>query len=333
MSETKLYRNMGLDLVRTTEAAAISAARWMGLGRSGDADQAASAAMVRALDRMKMNGQIVMGEDSRVGMGLPELHAGRSVGTGRGIATDVMVDPIDGRRLLAYGRAGAISVAAVATRGSMWSPSPAAYMEKMVVNRTAASALVPECLDAPAAWTLALVARAKGKAVRDLVVFLLDRPRHHDLLEEIRMAGARVMLTDDGDISGALLAAAPNGPVDLLIGIGGAAEGLLSACAVKALGGGMLARLAPQSADERAALIEARVETKRIFTCEDMVAGNQVFFVATGITSGLLLEGVSFEHDRASTNSLILRCETRTRRTIQAEHLITDETDESHLLD
>ncbi|NTW02114.1 MAG: class II fructose-bisphosphatase [Oscillochloris sp.] len=323
MNETKLHRNTGLDLVRATEAAAISAARWMGLGRRDEADHAASEAILQALDKLEMDGRIALGEDSRVGNGAPELCAGRPVGTGRGVAVDVVVDPIDGRKLLAQGRAGAVSVAAVATRGSMWSPSPAAYMEKLVVNRAAAAALVPECLNAPAAWTLALIARTKGKAVRDLVVFLLDRPRHRDLLDEIRAAGARVMLADDGDISGAVLAAAPDGPVDLLIGVGGAAEGVIAACAVKALGGGMLARLAPQSAAEREALAAVDIDTRRILSCDDMVVGNQVFFVATGITSGLLLDGVDFEHDRASTNSLILRCETRTRRSIRAEHLIT----------
>jgi fructose-1,6-bisphosphatase II len=322
MSEARLYRNTGLDLVRATEAAAISAARWMGLGRRAEADQAAGTAMLRALDKLEMDGRIVLGEGSRVD-GPPELHAGRPVGSGRGVAIDVVIDPIDGRRLLAQGRAGAVSVAAVATRGSMWSPGPAAYMEKLVVNRAAAAALVPECLDAPAAWTLALIARAKGKAVRDLTVFLLDRPRHHDLLDEIRAAGARVMLADDGDISGAVLAATPDGPVDLLIGVGGAAEGVIAACAVKALGGEMLARLAPQSPAERAALAEADVETRRILSCADLVAGDQIFFVATGVTSGLLLEGVSFARDRATTNSLILRCETRTRRSMYADHLIT----------
>jgi fructose-1,6-bisphosphatase II len=323
MSEIKLHRNTGLDLVRATEAAALTAARWMGLGRRDEADEAASMSMLRTLDRLEMDGRIVLGEDCRVDS-FPELHAGRAVGSGRGVQLDVVVDPIDGRRLLAHGRAGAISVAAVASRGSMWSPNPAAYMEKLVVNRQAAAALVPECLDAPVAWTLALVARAKGKAVRDLVVFLLDRPRHQDLLDEIRAAGARVMLTDDGDISGAVLAAAPDGPVDLLVGVGGAAEGVIAACAVKALGGGMLTRVAPQDATERAALDAADVDVGRILSCDDMVLGDQIFFVATGITSGLLLDGVSFAHDRADTNSLVLRCETRTRRIIQAEHLITD---------
>jgi fructose-1,6-bisphosphatase II len=318
----RLHRNTGLDLVRATEAAAISAARWMGLGRRDEADHAASAAMLRALDSLEIDGRIVIGEDGRVDS-FPELHTGRPVGTGRGVSVDVVVDPIDGRRLLASGRAGAISVAAVAAQGAMWSPGPAAYMEKLVVNRAAAAALVPECLDAPIAWTLALIARAKGRAVRDLVVFLLDRPRHSDMLDEIRAAGARVMLTDDGDISGAALAAAPDGLVDLLIGVGGAAEGVVAACAVKALGGGMLARLAPQSAAERSALTTAGIDTRRILSCEDLVAGDQVFFVATGITDGLLLEGVGFARDRASTNSLILRCETRTRRSIHADHLIT----------
>ncbi len=322
MNETRLHRNTGLDLVRVTEATAINAARWMGLGRRDESDQAASTAMLRALDGLNIDGRIVISKDRRIDS-FPELHTGRSVGTGRGVAVDVVVDPIDGQRLLAQGRSGAVSVAAIAPRGSMWSPSPAAYMEKLVVNRAAAAALVPECLDAPVAWTLALIARAKGKSVRDLVVFLLDRPRHSDLIDEIRTAGSRVMLNDDGDIAGAALAAAPDGPVDLLIGVGGSAEGVIAACAVKALGGGMLARLAPQSVAERQALADANLDTRRILSCEDLVAGNQIFFVATGITDGLLLEGVGFAHDRASTNSLILRCETHTRRRIHADHLIT----------
>ena len=322
MSEARLHRNTGLDLMRVTEATAISAARWMGLGKRDEADHAASVAMLRALNGLEMDGRIVISKDNRAD-GFSELHTGCAVGTGRGVAVDVVVDPIDGQRLLVQGRSGAVSVAAMAVRGSMWSPSPAAYMEKLVVNRAAAAALVPECLDAPVAWTLALIARAKGKAVRDLVVFLLDRPRHSDLLDEIRAAGSRVMLNDDGDIAGAALAAAPDGPVDLLIGVGGSAEGVIAACAVKALGGGMLARLAPQSDAERQALAATDIDTRRILTCSDLVAGDQIFFVATGITDGLLLDGVGFAHDRASTNSLILRCETRTRRRIHADHPIT----------
>ncbi|GAB4425909.1 MAG: fructose-bisphosphatase class II family protein [Chloroflexi bacterium OHK40] len=321
MSDIRLNRNTGLDLVRTTEAAALAAARWMGLGLRQEADAAASAAMARALDTLELDGLIVIGEEPRRGQ-LVALPGGRAVGTGRGTPVDVVVDAIDGRRLLAQGRPGAVAVAAVASRGAMWAPATAAYMEKLVVDRHVAPHLVPECLDAPAAWTLGLIARSKGKAVRDLVIFVLERPRHKDLIDEIRAAGARVMLADDGDVSGAILAAMPDGPVDALMGIGGAAEGVIAACGVKALGGGMLARLAPQSDEERRAAIAAGFDLRQILALEDLVAGEQIFFVVTGITDGLLLKGVHYQGDRASTNSLILRSETRTRRVIFAEHLL-----------
>lgn len=324
MAEQRLHRNMGLDLVRATEAAALAAARWMGLGLLQEAEAAASGAMARGLDGLEMDGQIVIGEEGRPGS-MGTLPSGRRVGTGRGVALDVLADAIDGRRLLARGRPGAVAVAAVAGRGTIWAPRPAAYMEKVVVNRDVARALVPECMTAPAAWTLGLIARARGKAVRDLVIFVLERPRHADLIGEIRAAGARVMLADDGDISGAVLAASPDGPVDALMGVGGAAEGVTAACAVKALGGGMLVRLAPQSEAERDAVAAAGLDPRRVLTCDDLVAGEQIFFVATGITDGLLLRGAHFSGERATTNSLILRSETRTRRTIVAEHLLEPE--------
>lgn len=324
MDEQQLNRNTGLDLVRATEAAALSAARWMGLGLRREADAAASAAMAQALDTLDIDGRIVIGEEGRPGADAA-LHSGQQVGTGRGMAVDVVVDAIDGRRLLAQGRAGAVAVAAVAVRGSMWAATPAAYLEKLVVSHEVAPALVPDCLAAPAAWTLGLLARAKHKPVRDLAIFVLDRPRHADLIDEIRTAGARVMLADDGDVSGALLAATPNSGVDALMGVGGAAEGVIAACAVKALGGGMLARLAPQSDVERAAVAAAGLDTRQVLFCGDLVQGEQCFFVATGITDGLLLQGVRFAGERATTNSLILRCETRTRRTVFAEHLLERE--------
>lgn len=322
MSVTQLSRNTGLDLVRATEAAAISAGRWMGLGQRNEANAAAEHAMASTLDLLDFDGYIVVGEEGR--LKTPSgLISGRCVGRG-GPPVDVVVDPVDGLRLLAQGRSGAISVAAVAPRGALWSPTPAAYMEKLVVSRKTAHALVPECLGAPAGWTLALIARTLGKEIRDLVVFVLDRPRHVDLVNEIRAAGARVMLADDGDIAGAVLAAMPGGPVDVLMGIGGAAEGIIAACAVRSLGGAMLARLAPQSDDERQAIEARGLDIRRVLTCDDMVATNEVFFVATGITDGSLLHGVRYQRDRAETNSLILRCETRTRRVIYAEHLLPD---------
>jgi fructose-1,6-bisphosphatase II len=321
MTDPRLSRNLGLDLVRATEAAALASARWMGLGLRHEATAAAGAAMAAALDQLEIDGRIAVSEEGLRG-GQDDLATGRAVGAGRGPAVDVVVDAIDGRRLLAQGRPGAVSVAAVAARGAMRPLAPALYMEKLVVDRYVAPHLVPECLGAPAAWTLGLIARARRKPVRDLAVFVLDRPRHADLVDEIRAAGARVMLADDGDVSGALLAASPESPIDALLGVGGAAEGVIAACAVRALGGGMLARLAPQSDAERAAVAAAGGDLRAVLALGDLVSGEQIFFVATGITDGLLLKGVRYEGERATTNSIILRSETRTRRTIFAEHLL-----------
>jgi fructose-1,6-bisphosphatase II len=235
---------------------------------------------------------------------------------------DVVCDPIDGRNLLAQGHPDAIAVAGLAPRGCMWAPSPGVYMDKVVVDRDVAAHLVPECLDAPAAWTLALVARIKDKPVRDLVVFVLNRPRHHNLIEEIRAAGARAILRTDGDIAGALLAATPGNGVDLLMGIGGVSEGVIAACAVKALGGGMLGRLAPQSDEEQAEVEAAGLDLDQILTCQGIVASDEIYFAVTGITDGSQLAGVRYMGAMAETESLVLRSETGTRRVIHAEHLL-----------
>jgi fructose-1,6-bisphosphatase II len=314
-------RNVGFDLVRVTEAAALSAGRWMGLGDRDRADGAAIEAMHKALSALDIEGYIVIGEEGKLSTH-SLLDSGQKVGTGQGPAMDLVLDPIDGRNLLAQGASGAISVAAMAPRGAIKPLAPAVYLDKLVVDRGAAAALVPECLDAPAAWVLALVARVKKKQVRDLVVFVLDRPRHRALIDEIRAAGARVTLRSDGDIAGALLAATPHSGVDLLMGIGGAAEGVIAACAVRAVGGAMLARIAPQSANERALLETSALDARHIFTGEELVAGEEIFFAATGITDGRLLHGVQYHDTLAETQSLVLRCETRTRRVIYAEHLI-----------
>ncbi|MFL5801440.1 MAG: class II fructose-bisphosphatase [Roseiflexaceae bacterium] len=320
MMNARGSRNWGLDLVRATEAAARVAGRWMGLGGRDEADLAAIEAMYRELQTLDIAGHIVVGEESKLGIHSP-LEGGRTVGTGEGPMLDIVLDPIDGRNLLAQGRSGAISVVAAAPRGSMWSPVPALYMEKIVVNGEAARSLVEECMDAPAAWTLASVARAKKKQVRDLVVFVLERPRHLDLIKELRVAGARVMLRGDGDVAGALMAASPDGRVDVLMGIGGVPEGVIAACAVKALGGAMLGRLAPQSQIERDSIAAAGLDTRRILTSDELIAGDQLFFAATGITDGPLLAGVRYHGDRAETQSLVLRCDTRTRRLIKTEHI------------
>lgn len=314
-------RNLGLDLVRATEAAALTAGRWMGLGKPNEADNAAVEAMHQVLNTVDIDGTIVIGEEGKLGMHSP-LDSGLRVGTSGGPPMDVVVDPLDGRSLLAQGRPGAIAVAALAPRGAMWSPTPAIYMEKIVVDRDTADALVPECLDAPAAWTLALVARLKKKRVRDLVVFVLDRPRHYDLIEEIRTAGARAMLRIDGDIAGAILAASRHSGVDILMGVGGVAEGVIAACAVKAKGGAMLGRLSPQSAEERDAVRDAGFDTQEILTGNELVSSKEVFIAITGITDGPVLSGVRYHGHTAETESLVLRCETGSRRWIHTEHYV-----------
>ena len=217
--------NLGLDLVRVTEAAALAAGRWMGRGNAEIATRQATAAMSEMLSTLDIDGYIVIGEEGRIGVDSP-LNTGKRIGTGKGPPMDVVVDPVDGTEFLIKGRAGAISVAAIATRNAMWSPSPAVYMNKIIVGADAAEALVPECMGAPAAWTLALVARVMGKDVRDMVVFLLDRPRHTDLTSEIQSTGARVLARDHGDIAGALMALSKDVNVDILMGIGGVAETL-----------------------------------------------------------------------------------------------------------
>ncbi len=310
-----------MGLVRATEAAALVAGRWMGRGEPKAGDLEAQDAMAEALNLLPMKGRIVSGEESRLG-GHSPLDSSSLVGTGTGPELDVEVNAIDGAKLVAEGKTGAMAVAAFAPPGAMWNLSPAAYMERIVVDRTVADALGPEALDAPPAWTLALVARKKNKEIRDLVVFVLDRPRHQDLIGEIRRAGARVFLQEGGDIGGALLAADPEGAVDLMVGIGGAAEGLTTACAVKALGGGMLGRLAPQSEPENQACLDANIDLSRIYTCKDMVLGDEVYFAATGITHSAILHGVRYHGDTVETQSLVLRYETGTRRLINTEHRI-----------
>ncbi len=315
----QLPRNLGLDLMRATEAAALTAAHWMGRGKRSEADHSASASIFEALKPVEMDGCLVLGEEARL-REKASFRSGTKSGSGAGSPVDLILDPIDGRQLLANGFSGAISVLAAVPRGAFWVPSRAIYLEKIVVNAEVAEALVPECMNAPPAWILALVARAKKKKVSDLTVFMLARHRHEVLMEEIRIAGARVILRSDGDIAGALMAASENTGIDVLMGIGGAMEGLISACAVKALGGGMLCRLAPQSADERHSVLEAGLDIEQILSVQEMVRSRCFYFVATGITDGPILRGVSFQGSKAVTHSLILQGETRTRRNVFAEH-------------
>ena len=288
MNETfdeQLSRNIGLDLVRVTETTALAAGYWVGSGDFASAHRAATRAMADALNALEMNGRIVIGEESRLGENSP-LCTGQTVGSGNGPEVDVVVDPIDGTNLLNRGKPGAISVVGIAPRGTIWSLAPAVYMDKIVVDRNAAAALVPQCLDAPAAWTLALIARQKKKSVRDLSVIVLDRPRNQDLINEIRQCGARVLLRDEGDAEGALIAATADTSVDVLMGIGGVSQGVLAACAVKASGGAMLARLRPQNAVERENIQRAGLDE----------SGNIYYRGANGRLNCFINDGSNYTH-------------------------------------
>ncbi|MEZ4518236.1 MAG: class II fructose-bisphosphatase [Chloroflexota bacterium] len=318
MNEVVASRNIGLDLVRVTENAALEAGRWIGSGNFNGAHRAATDAMYGMLESLGIDGRVVIGEDRRVEDCLP-LCWGTTFGTGDA-PVDLAVDPIDGTRLLVQGKSGAISIVAVAPRDAMWNPGPAKYLDKIVVDRDAADVLVPECLNAPAAWTLSLVARAKHKPVRDLTVVVLQRMRHEDLIEEIRATGARILLREEGDAEGAMVAATPGSGVDLLMGIGGASQGVLSACTVRALGGAMVTQLVPQTVEEQEAIETAGVDLSQIRTEKDLVTSNQIFFAVTGITDSLLLPGVTYSGSRAETHSLLIRAETGTYRRIDAEH-------------
>jgi fructose-1,6-bisphosphatase II len=310
--------NLGLDLMRVTEAAALAAARFSGRGRKDAGDEAAVEAMRSALARVAIAGIVVIGEGEKDEA--PMLFNGERVGNGEGPALDVAVDPVDGTSLLAHGRPDSISVIAAAPRGAMWYPGPAFYMDKLVVARDAREAISPSNLGAPAADTLAAIARAKGKAVDELTVFVLDKPRHQDLMASIRATGARVLSRTDGDVVGGILAATPGSGVDAAMGIGGTPEGVITACAVRALGGAMLGRPSPQKPGEREAALAAGLDLDRILTERDLVASEDVFFAATGITDGALLRGVRYGAGGATTESLVLHGTNGSRRTVRCEH-------------
>lgn len=323
--ETTIH-NFQFELVRATEQTALKAGRWSGLGNRAKADEAATGMMIRMLDQIHMNGHMLDSEARKAGTH-SDLDDRPRVGTGEGPEMDIIADAIDGAGLLAEGRAGAISVVCAGPRGTLFCPNPALYMEKIVVDRTVAHVLAPECMEAPPAWTLALIARAKHKSVRDLVVFVLDRPRHYSLIDDIRQAGARAQIHHDGDVAGALLAATHNSRVDVLMGIGGALEGVIAAAAVKAMGGAILARVSPQSEAEHQAVREVGMDIHHILTANELVQGNEVFFAATGVTDGMLLPGINFLGQRAETHSLVIRGKSGVRRMIHTEHVLDPEED------
>jgi fructose-1,6-bisphosphatase II len=309
-------RNLALELVRVTEAAALAAARMVGRGDKEGADQAAVDAMRAMLDSVSMDGLVVIGEGEKDNA--PMLYNGERIGDGSPPQVDIAVDPLEGTRLTALGMPNALSVIALAERGTMFDPGPVVYMEKIAGGPEVADLLD---LDRPLRETLGLVAQRKGVDIRDVMVVMLDRERHHEAMHEVREAGARVRLILDGDVAGSMLAVSDSARVDLLWGIGGTPEGVISAAAIKCIGGQLLGRLWPRSDEERQAAVDAGYELDRILTCDDLVAGNDVFFSATGVTDGDVLEGVRYQGDRgATTESLVMRSRSGTVRRITARH-------------
>jgi len=308
-------RNLALELARVTEAGAMAAARWVGLGDKNGADGAAVQAMRALINTVSMNGVVVIGEGEKDRA--PMLYNGEQVGDGSGPACDVAVDPIDGTRLTANGMPDAIAVLAVSARGSMYDPSAVFYMSKLVTGPAAADVVD---IEAPAADNIAAVARAKGCSASDVTVVILDRPRHERLIAEVRAAGARIKLITDGDVAGSIMAARDGTGVDLLLGVGGTPEGIITACAIKCLGGVIQARLAPRDDAERDKALAAGHDLGHVLTTDDLVTSEDAFFAATGITDGELMAGVRFRAGGAATHSLVMRARSGTIRNIHSEH-------------
>lgn len=308
-------RNLALELVRTTEAAAMAASRWVGRGDKNGADGAAVDAMRTVLSSVPMSGVVVIGEGEKDDA--PMLFNGEEVGDGSHPLTDVAVDPIDGTSLTAAGRGNAISVIAVSDRGSMFDPGPCFYMEKIAVGPDAVGSID---ITASPTQNLKWIAKAKGESVRDLTVMILDRPRHDDLIEEVRASGARIKLISDGDIFSAIATSWPQAGVDVMFGIGGTPEGVVAAAALKCMGGEIQGRLWPRTDEERAEAEAAGYDLSQVLTTNDLVKGDNCFFAATGVTDGELLTGVRFTPGIVHTQSLVMRSRSGTVRLIDAHH-------------
>jgi fructose-1,6-bisphosphatase II len=311
-------RNIAMELVRVTEAGAMAAARWIGRGEKEKADQAAVDAMRFVLDSVSMRGVVVIGEGEKDEA--PMLYNGEKVGNGEGPEVDVAVDPLEGTRLTALGQQGAISVIAVAERGTMLFPGAAFYMEKIAVGPRAIDAVD---ITASPTENVARVAEALGKTPREVDVVVLERDRHDALIAELRDAGARVKLIRDGDVAPAIASAQPNTGVDVLYGIGGTPEGVISAAALKCVGGGIQARLWPRNDDERRRLLDAGLDPSRVLHTDDLVSGEDVFVAATGVTNGPLLTGVQYTPGGATTDSIVMRSRSGTVRRISAQQSLT----------
>jgi len=308
-------RNLAMELVRVTEAAAMSAGRWVGRGDKNGGDAAAVDAMRKLIGTVSMNGVVVIGEGEKDQA--PMLYNGEQVGDGSGPLCDVAVDPIDGTTLMAKGMPNAVAVLAVAERGAMYDPSAVFYMDKLAVGPEAADVVD---ITAPVAENIRRVAKAKNSDVADVIVCILDRPRHDQLAQEVREAGARIHFITDGDVAGAISCAREATGVDMLMGIGGTPEGIITACALKCMGGAMQVRLWPRDDEERQKAIDAGHDLDRVLHIDDLVSGDNVFFVATGITDGDLLRGVHYRSGGATTQSLVMRSRSGTIRQIESWH-------------
>lgn len=315
---SEIDRNLSLDLVRVTETAALSAARWMGRGQKENADRAAVDAMREVLNGIAMEGLVVIGEGEKDQA--PMLFTGEMLGSSDRPKVDIAVDPIDGTRLLADGRPNSLCVLAVAERGSMYGWQDLPYMEKIVVGPSAKGSID---LDAPIADNLERVAAAKGTTIPNLTVLILDRPRHTSIIREVRESGARIRLMSDGDVAGALLAAREGSGIDMLLGVGGSPEAVIAACALKCLGGEMQCRVWPRDQEERERAHERGIDLAQIHAIDDLVRGEDVFFAATGITDGELLEGVKYLPDGAHTHSMVMRGLSGTVRDIRSTHRLS----------
>jgi fructose-1,6-bisphosphatase II len=310
-------RNLGLELMRVTEAAAMAAGRWVGRGDKEGGDQAAVDAMRYSIGSVSMQGVVVIGEGEKDEA--PMLYNGEEVGDGTGPAYDIAVDPVDGTTLLAKGIPNAIAVMAASDRGSMYDPHAVFYMEKLVTGPAAAGAVD---IDAPVAHNVAAVAKALGGKPTDVTVCVLDRPRHVELINEIRATGARTRLISDGDVAGSIAAAREGSGIDLLLGSGGTPEGIITACAMKAMGGAIQAKLAPKDEAETRKALDAGHELGKVLHTGDLVRGDNTFFVATGITDGYLLRGVRYTAGGASTQSIVMRSKSGTTRVVESTHVL-----------
>jgi fructose-1,6-bisphosphatase II len=311
-------RNLALELARVTEAAALAAARWVGKGDKKGADKAAVDAMRVILETVSMDGVVVIGEGEKDEA--PMLYNGEHVGDGTPPEVDVAVDPLEGTTLTALGRGNAISVIAISDRGTMFDPGPCFYMDKICVGPEATGAID---ITASPSDNLHAVAKAKGVSVRDLTTVILDRPRHEELIAEVRRVGARIRLIQDGDVAGSISTAWADSGSDILFGIGGTPEGVITAAALKCMGGDMQARLCPRSDEERENVLAAGFDLEAVLTTDDLVEGGNCFFAATGVTDGELLRGVRYQAGAALTQSLVMRSKSGTVRRIDARHRLS----------